>query len=238
MVSKNSGVTCVAGTRGGVEGLVRPGMTTGPSIPLPPTPKGAASAEETNPRHGSRGILHPIVEGGGRILGIFLAGGRDEGDGEESVGIVADVDAGEIAEALNGEAGPGEKYGGHGDFAGNREPAEALTARVAGASASGLERFEHAGADDSQEGDDGEKKRSEQSDGERVENGFSIEIDFSHARQQAGLGGNGGGHHPLGGEDADSSAGEGEEQAFGKKQTDELRATGAECESDGHFAAS
>ncbi len=49
IVSKNSGVTCIAGTKGGVEGFVRPGKKTGPSIPLPPTPNGCAMADDTYP---------------------------------------------------------------------------------------------------------------------------------------------------------------------------------------------
>ena len=66
--------------------------------------------------------------------------GRESGTGSENVWILvgadAEIDLGEIPEAVNGEAGAGEQRERQSEFSDDKQPAHALTARTgAGTSA-------------------------------------------------------------------------------------------------------
>ena len=74
---------------------------------------------------------------GGYLIGIFGARIRDgEVESEDVIGLEAEIDVGEIPEAVDGEAGTGKEREGEGEFANDENAAEEMLASTrAGAAA-------------------------------------------------------------------------------------------------------
>ena len=167
---------------------------------------------------------------GGYLIGIFGARIRDrEVEGEDVIGLDSEIDVGEIPEAVDGEAGTGQKGEREGEFADDENAAEEMLAGAGAGATALLEGLSGIDARCIPGGSETGEKAGQRGSGKSEEQDRDVEAQVGLGGQRVGRhGGDKPFQHGIADAHAECSTGEREQQALGEQLAEDGAAASAE----------